>query len=145
MLRAGLCLGVLAVLLLASAVRAADADYPGDYQDVKDLLDTTTTNLGQPLHYPREGAPRITSLIVTLQPGEETGRHRHPVLTYGHVLTGEVEIDYGEKGRKTYRSGDSFIEAFDVWHNGRNSGVEPLSILVVFMGAEDLPNVERPQ
>ena len=140
MLRAGLCLGVLAGLLVAPAVVRA-----GDYESVRELLDTTTTNLGQPLHYPQDGAPRITSLIVTLQPGEETGRHRHSVLTYGHVLTGEVEIDYGDKGRKTYSAGDSFIEAVDTWHNGHNSSVEPLSILVVFMGAEDLPNVERPQ
>ena len=138
MKRVGLCSSVLAALLFGSTVWAAG------HGNTKELLDTTTTNLGQPLQYPRDSAPRIKSLIVTLQPGEETGRHRHPVPTYGHVLSGEVEIDYGEQGRKTYRAGDSFIEAIDAWHNGRNSGDEPLLILVVFVGAEGVPNVTRP-
>ncbi|MHA1563909.1 MAG: cupin domain-containing protein [Alphaproteobacteria bacterium] len=137
MKRTRLCLSILAVLLLPFTVRAED-----DGSTIE-LLDTTTTNIGQPLHYPGDAAPRITSLIVTLQPGEETGRHRHPVLTYGHILSGELEINYGEQGTKTYSAGDSLIEAIDTWHNGRNSGDELLSILVVFMGAEDTPNVER--
>ena len=128
--------GVIACL----AMPAAEAD---DYKRVQPLLDATTTNLGQPLVYPDEGAPQIKSLIVTLEPGEETGWHSHPVLTYGHVLGGEVTIDYGEASRKTYRAGDTFIEAFEHEHNGRNSGEGPLSVLVVFLGTTELPDVVK--
>jgi quercetin dioxygenase-like cupin family protein len=108
------------------------------------LLETDTTNLGQPLAYPESGAPRITAVIVTLEPGQETGRHRHAVPLFGHVLAGEVTIDYGARGTKTYRAGDAFMEAIDTWHNGRNTGADTLRILAVFMGAEGAADVERP-
>lgn len=133
-----LCLIALALASLGAPSARAD-----DYRHVKPLLDTTTSNLGQPLVYPDQGAAQIKSLIVTLAPGEETGWHHHPVLTYGHILDGEVTVDYGAAGTKVYRKGDSFVEAFDIPHNGRNSGATDLSILVVFMGTTDLSDVVK--
>ena len=110
----------------------------------KTLLETRTTNLGQPIEYPAQIPAQITAMIVTLAPSEETGQHRHPVPLYGQVLSGQVTIDYGEHGSKTYQAGEAFMEAVGTWHNGRNSGDEPLRILAIFMGAEGVANVERP-
>lgn len=109
----------------------------------ENLLNTTKTNIGQPLRYPA-GTARIQSLIVTMQPGQSTGVHMHPVPTYGHILEGEVTIDYGAAGKRTYRKGDTFMEATGHWHNGRNSGQGLCRILVVFIGANGVPNVVRP-
>jgi quercetin dioxygenase-like cupin family protein len=114
---------------------------------IETLLETQTTNLGQPIEYPAASAAKITAVIVTLAPGEETGRHRHAVPLYGQVLSGQVTIDYGdygEHGSKTYKAGEAFMEAVGTWHNGHNSGDETLRILAIFMGAEGVPNVERP-
>jgi len=111
---------------------------------VETLLESRTTVLGQPIAYPTEGAARITAVIVTLAPGAETGRHRHRVPLYGHVLSGQVTIDYEGRGSKTFKAGDAFMEAVGTWHNGRNSGSEPLRILAVYLGAEGLANSERP-
>lgn len=118
-----------------------------DQPVIETLLETQTTNLGQPLEYPAGNAAKITAMVVTLAPGEETGRHRHSVPLYGQVLSGQVTIDYGdfgEHGSKTYKAGQAFMEALGTWHNGHNSGDETLRILAVFMGAEGVPNVERP-
>jgi quercetin dioxygenase-like cupin family protein len=55
-------------------------------------------------------------VIVTLAPGQETGRHRHPVPLYGQVLSGQATTDYGdygdygERGSKTYKAGEAFME-----------------------------------
>jgi quercetin dioxygenase-like cupin family protein len=117
----------------------------GDDPDgaVETLLETQTTNIGKAIAYP-SGAAQITAVIVTLAPGGETGRHRHPVPLYGQVLSGELTVDYGEHGSKTYQAGDAFIEAMNTWHNGRNTGDGPLRILAVYMGADNVPNVVRP-
>ena len=64
-----------------------------DYEKVVTLLKTQTTNLEQPIAYPAGAAAEITALIVTLQPGEETGWHQHPVPLFGTLLSGEVTID----------------------------------------------------
>lgn len=130
---------VAAALAVAPVVSVAD-----DRPKIDTLLQTGTTILGQPLAYPSEGAPRITAVIVTLEPGQGTGRHRHAVPLYGQVLAGELTIDYEGHGTKTYRTGDAFMEAVGTWHNGHNDGTETVRILAVFIGAEGLPNTERP-
>jgi quercetin dioxygenase-like cupin family protein len=134
----------LAAAALAAAMAAGAGPRAADYRTVVPLLNTTETNIGQPLRYP-EGRARVVSMIVTMQPGEATGRHRHPVPTYGHILEGEVTVDYGAAGTKVYRKGDSFIEAEHHWHDGRNTGTVPCRILVVFIGADGVPNVVRPK
>ncbi len=141
--RAGvLCAAILVAgaAIFAGAIKALAADQPV----VETLLETQTTNLGQPIEYPVGNAAKITAMIVTLAPGEETGRHRHAVPLYGQVLSGQVTIEYGEHGSKTYQAGEAFMEAVGTWHNGHNSGDETLRILAIFMGAEGVPNVERP-
>lgn len=115
----------------------------GDYKAVVPLISTTKTNIGQTIRYP-VGPAKLVSMIVTLQPGQATGVHRHPVPTYGYILEGEVTVDYGKAGSRVYRKGMSFMEAEHHWHDGRNTGSVPCRILVVFLGAEGLPNVVRP-
>lgn len=145
--RAGvLCAAALAVgaAVFALPIKALSQD---DKPIVETLLETRTTILGQPLAYPSGGPAEITAVIVTLAPGQETGRHRHPVPLYGQVLSGQLTVDYGESGElgsKTYTAGDAFMEAMDTWHNGRNSGDEALRILAIYMGAEGVPNTEKP-
>ena len=136
----------LYAVLLGAAVLAVAPNLAvaSDEPKVETLLQTGTTILGQPLAYPSEGAPRITAAVVTLEPGQETGRHRHPVPLYGQVLAGAVTIDYDGHGTKTYRTGDAFMEAIGTWHNGRNDGTETARILAVFIGAEDVANTEQP-
>jgi len=141
--KAGLvCAGAL--ILGAAAVLGAVKPAAKNQPNVEALLNTQTTVLDQPIAYPTQDAARITAVIVTLAPGEETGRHRHPVPLYGQVLSGQVTIDYDGHGSKTFQAGDAFMEAVGTWHNGRNSGDEPLRILAVFMGAEGIPNSEQP-
>jgi len=137
-----LCAAVLVagVAIFVWPIRVLAEDQPV----IETLLETQTTNLGQPIEYPTGNAAKITAVIVTLAPGEETGRHRHAVPLYGQVLSGQVTIDYGDYGSKTYKAGEAFMEAVGTWHNGHNSGDETLRILAIFMGAEGVPNVERP-
>ena len=99
------------------------------------LLKTRTTILGQAIDYPAGDPAEVTSLIVTLQPGAETGWHKHPVPLYGYLLSGQITVDYGEQGTRTYPPGEAFMEAVESWHNGHNGGTEPARILVVVMGA----------
>ncbi len=139
--------GVLwAAILVAGAATFVDAikALAADQPVIETLLETQTTNLGQPIEYPAGNAAKITAVIVSLAPGEETGRHRHAVPLFGQVLSGQVTIDYGDYGSKTYKAGEAFMEAVGTWHNGHNSGDETLRILAIFMGAEGVPNVERP-
>jgi quercetin dioxygenase-like cupin family protein len=109
------------------------------YPPLDVLVSTGQTTIGQSFEYP-DGVPKLTAAIVTLEPGAETGWHRHEVPLYAYILQGELAVDYGAAGEKSFGAGDSFIEAFRSAHNGQNKAGEPVRILAVFAGAEETPN-----
>lgn len=127
--------GALALALYATPLAAAD------YQRTEMLFDGSQTVVGETLAYPTTGPAKVTSLIVAMEPGETTGPHRHGAPTYGYILEGQVTVDYGTHGKRTYRKGEAFMEAEGVTHDGVNDGDVPVRILVVFMGAEGTANV----
>ena len=97
------------------------------------ILDTNKTVIGQDISYP-SGSPQITSKIVTIPVGAETGPHLHEYPLFVYVMSGEITVDYGDHGIKTFVKGDSFVEALNFTHNGKNNGDEPTEILVVLVG-----------
>ncbi len=124
-----------AAIVVASGAGAAEKlGYPA-----RELLVANTDVLGTPIVYPR-GNPRITSAIVTIAPGGEGQLHSHHVPMYAYVLQGEVTVDYGARGTKVFRQGEAVMEAQIVPHKGMNKGTEPVALLVVYMGAEGIPN-----
>jgi quercetin dioxygenase-like cupin family protein len=117
--------------------------YPVAAVDV--LVSRSQTVIGQPFAYP-EGTAMITGAIITMEPGNSTGWHRHNAPLFGFMLEGEITVDYGPDGLRTYRVGDGFVEAFGTYHNGTNSGDGVARILAVFAGADGVPNTQaRPE
>jgi quercetin dioxygenase-like cupin family protein len=124
-----------ATILLATGVGAAEKlGYPA-----QELLVTGSDVLGQPIAYPA-GVPRITSAIVTIEPGGEGQLHSHQVPMYAYVLQGAVTVNYGGHGTKVFHQGEAVMEAQQVPHKGMNKGTEPVALLVVYIGAEGTPN-----
>lgn len=119
--------------------RPAIAMPPGP--SVETLIDTNETVLGQEFTYP-EGRARITAAVVTVPPGAVLAPHLHPVPLFGYVLQGELIVDYGSQGERIYKAGDALVEAFDWPHQGRNGGRGVVKILVVYAGADGVPDTE---
>ena len=136
-LSAALCLGLSGLALAAGPVPARDV------APVVPLLDDSATVLGQPLSYPTDGTAKVESVLVTMQPGEQTGLHKHPYPTYGYILQGELTVDYANGKSRIYKEGDALLEAVNMYHNGRNTGTQPARILVVFMGVDGQLNSQK--
>ena len=109
------------------------------YPPIEILVSSNESVIGEAIAYP-QGPARITAAIVTMQPGQKTGWHRHDVPLFAYILEGEITVDYGEAGQRTYQTGDSFIEAFRSNHNGENTGSGIARILAVFAGADEVEN-----
>lgn len=102
------------------------------------------TTLDQPIGYPSKTPAQVTSYITTLEPGQETGWHRHRVPSFIYVLEGGVSVEYDAGVVKDYPAGSAFMEAEDIWHNATNTGEDAVRILTVYMGADGPKNtVER--
>ena len=127
-------------LLLASLTTAALARDQG-YYPVQELLVTGKTVVGEKIQYPTTGTPNITVAVVTVAPGAPAAFHRHPVPLVAYILEGELTVDYGEKGVKTFRQGDALVEAMNVPHRGMNLGGGVVRLLAVYVGAEGSANV----
>lgn len=111
-----------------------------EYPSAKTLLDTSKTVAGETLVYP-DGPAHVNSAIVHIPPGTSTGWHHHGIPNFAYVLSGQVEVEYADHIRRTYKQGDAFMEAVHMKHIGSNTGNEPVEILVVNMGAEGQPHV----
>ena len=132
-----LALAVMAGLAWASRAAAQDA---GGYPAMP-LLSTGTSIVGEPLRYPTSGPAHVTASIVVLAPGGKTIAHKHGVPLFAYILDGELTVDYGDRGTRTYRKGEAFMEAMDVAHVGINTGNQPVRILAVYMGADGSQDV----
>jgi len=127
--------GLAGAVGLCSGLALGRSSYPP--LDV--LLSGSETVLGQEIAYPA-GTPVVTAAIVTMLPGQETGWHVHDAPLFAWMLNGELTVDYGPDGERTYRAGDAMLEAFRTRHNGRNSGEQDARLLAVFMGARGVAN-----
>ncbi len=130
---------LIPLLLLSLGLPAtgmAQQAYP-----TQELLSTATTVMEEPIVYPASGPARVTASIVTIAPGAETIFHRHPAPMFAYILTGEVTVDYGDRGTRTFRQGEAMMETMQVRHRGMNLGQVPVRILSVHMGAEGTANV----
>ena len=95
------------------------------------LFSGNKTVMGETIAYPTQGQAMVNALVVVLGPGEKTVLHKHGVPTFIHVLEGEVTVDYDGRGTRTYRQGESFLEAMDVTHAGINTGAVPVKSISI--------------
>jgi quercetin dioxygenase-like cupin family protein len=126
---------VVGVMMLSAGAALADG-YPAI-----PLFSGNKTVMDETIAYPTQGQAMVNALVVVLGPGEKTVLHKHGVPTFIHVLEGEVTVDYEGRGTRTYRQGESFLEAMDVTHAGINTGTVPVKILAVYMGADGAKDV----
>lgn len=104
------------------------------------LTKTDQTVLGQPITYPTAQPAQVSSVMLTIPPGVETGLHKHDAPMYAYILEGELTVAYDNGATKTYLPGEAIMEALGTPHNGRNSGTTDAKLIVVFMGADGVAN-----
>jgi quercetin dioxygenase-like cupin family protein len=124
----------------APAQPATPPAQTGGYPAVP-LLSTSKTILGETIRYPRTGEAHVTAAIFTLEPGGKSILHKHGVPLFAYILEGELTVDYGKHGTRTYRKGDSLMEAMNVAHFSVNNGTGPVRLLAVYMGAKGAKDV----
>lgn len=136
---------MVAVVLAGCGAQGQEGDedevvVPVTEEPLEVLLDAESeTVLDQPLTYPR-GRPEVSASLLTLEPGERTGPHTHEAPMLAWVLEGEVSVDYGGDGTRTYTEGETIMEAVGVVHNGTSSGETPARLLVVNLGSNQVEN-----
>lgn len=94
------------------------------------------TVLGQDFKYP-SGVPLIKAFDIVIPAGKQTSLHSHAIPLYAYIISGELEVDYGSKGKRSFKSGSSYVEAINWCHIGKSLNNQPVRIIGVYLGQEN--------
>ncbi|WP_028104404.1 cupin domain-containing protein [Pseudoduganella violaceinigra] len=128
-----ICTAVVAASAFFAAQPAVALDQSASVK-VTRLLQASSSWNGAALAYPG-GQAEITSLLIEIAPGGETGWHLHPVASFGYILEGELEVSLKDGSVKRLAAGQALAEVVNTLHNGRNVGKGPLKLVVFYAGA----------
>lgn len=78
--------------------------------------------------------------VAELQPGANSGRHRHPGIEIGYVLEGSARLEHDGRAPTVVKAGDVFKN--DGVHGVTNTGSAPAKILAVYMVEKGKPLAE---
>ena len=105
------------------------------------MIEQEITVLDQKLVYPKKGVSQVSSMITTLEPGQETGWQLHRVPVFVYVLSGTYTVEYEAGVTKEFPAGSSTMQAIKTNYNGINKGEDSVQLLTVFMGAKGKKNI----
>ena len=129
-------LTVLALLFL-SLPSLSQETYSNPEARVSEIFKATKTWDGQPIVYP-DGIPEVTLVELSIDDGFNTGYHCHPVVSFVHVLKGELQIQLYNGPKKAFKQGETFAEVIDTWHSGEAIN-GPVEALIYYIGEEGTP------
>jgi len=74
-----------------------------------------------------------------IAPGGETGRHTHPGIETGYVLSGSTTLEVEGEGTRVLKAGDSYTIPYGRVHNARVEGSEPGVVLATYVVEKGKP------
>lgn len=95
--------------------------------------------LGRPLAYP-PGNPVVRTFRITVPQGARSDWHLHEVPLTAYVISGTLEVDYGTRGKRTFRAGETVLEAVAWCHASRAVGDAPVVLVATYIGNGILKN-----
>ncbi len=106
---------------------------------VRTLLKTSSDVSGRPVRYPTSGTPELTSVLVEIPVGQNTGWHSHPNPSVEYILQGKITVEDAKGVKRSFTAGDSFAELVNLKHCGYNTGNIPVRIIMVVAGETGSP------
>lgn len=136
------------ILMLSMSVFALDHnDGKQLYEDITAVeipnITPSKTILGQDFKYPA-GVPLIKAYNIEIPPGKQTTLHKHAVPLYAYIVSGDLEVDYGSKGKRVFKAGTSYVEAINWCHLGKTIGNQPVKVIGIYL-AQVNPDQVKPE
>jgi len=127
--------GICLTLLLLNNASAKELNTV----EVDELAKTIKSWDGNELPDYAKGKPEISILKIIIPPGTELPLHKHPVISAGVLLNGELTV-VAEDGTSTHlKTGDTIVEVVNKWHYGKNEGNKPAELIVFYAGIQGKP------
>ena len=83
--------------------------------------------------------PEVTVLKIIINVGEELPMHKHDLVNVAYVKKGTLTVTTDDNKKITLQEGESLPELIGKYHYGKNTGNEPVELIVFYIGEKGTP------
>ena len=83
--------------------------------------------------------PEVTVLKITINVGESLPVHKHDLVNVAYVKKGTLTVITDNNKEITLHEGESLPELIGKYHYGKNTGSEPIELIVFYLGEQGTP------
>lgn len=103
------------------------------------LLKTTSTWDKKEYKKIKIKKPEVTVLRIIINVGEVLPIHKHDLVNVAYVQQGTLTVVSDKNEEITLHKGESLPELVGKYHYGKNSGNEPVELIVFYIGEKGTP------
>ena len=103
------------------------------------LLKTTSTWDNAEYQKLKIKKPEVTVLKIIINVGEELPMHKHDLVNIAYVKKGTLTVITNDNKEITLKEGEVLPELIGKYHYGKNTGKEPIELVVFYIGEKGTP------
>ena len=103
------------------------------------LLKTTSTWDNTKYKKLRIKKPEVTVLKIVINTNEELPMHKHDLVNVAYVKKGTLTVITDDNKEITLHEGEALPELIGKYHYGKNTGREPVELVVFYIGEKGTP------
>ena len=103
------------------------------------LLKTTSTWDNVEYQKLKIKKPEVTVLKITINVNEELPMHKHDLVNIAYVKKGTLTVYTDKNEQITVKEGECLPEIIGKYHYGKNTGNEPVQLIVFYIGEKGTP------
>lgn len=123
---------VLFIMILCTTISSYSAE-----KDV--LLKTTSTWDNAKYKKLKIKKPEVTVLKIVINVNEELPMHKHDLVNIAYVKKGTLTVITDKRKEITLHEGEVLPELVGKYHYGKNTGNEPVELIVFYIGEIGTP------
>ena len=126
----------LATMLFLIVLCTAGVSYSAEKEV---LLKTTSTWDNAQYQKLKIKNPEATVLKIVIGVGEELPMHKHDLVNIAYVKKGTLTVVTEDNKEITLHEGEVLHELIGKYHYGKNTGKEPIELIVFYLGQKGTP------
>ena len=83
--------------------------------------------------------PEVTVLKIIIDVGESLPMHKHDLVNVAYVKKGTLTVVTKDNKEITLHEGEALPELIGKYHYGKNTGNEPIELIVFYLGEKGTP------
>lgn len=123
-------IGLILVLLMTNSAYSAEKEV---------LLKTTSTWDNVEYQKLKIKKPEVTVLKINIGVNESLKMHKHDLVNIAYVKKGTLTVYTDKNEQITVKEGECLPEIIGKYHYGKNTGNEPVELIVFYIGEKDTP------